>query len=78
MRTLIAVIITALVTAGSAFGAASWTKTSGGIMCKTDDGIIGCIPTSGRGYGVGISRDMVAIYNVNRSQMVSGCIRMQP
>ena len=76
MKTLIAVIITAMITAGSAFGAASWTKTTDGVMCKSDDGVIGCLPTTGRGYGVGISKDMVAIYDVRRSRMVT--VRMQP
>lgn len=77
MKTLLACFITALITSASAFGAATWTQSSYGVLCKsTTDGIIGCLPTSGRGYGVGISRDMVAIYDIRRHRMVT--TRYQP
>lgn len=77
MRTLVAVIVTALITSASAFGATSWQHSAGGITCRSaNNGVIGCLPNSGTGYGVGISRNMVGIFNTRTEKMVA--VRYQP
>lgn len=74
------IILTALVTAAvliptSAYASAQWSHTSNGIWCKTSGVNTLCIPTNATGYGVGISRDAVMIYDINRHRSV--CQRYQ-
>lgn len=70
MKTLIAVIITALITSASAFGAASWSHMQNGVWCKSSGINTVCIPTSAEGYGVGISRDAVMVMNLRTQKSV--------
>ena len=66
MKIVIAVIITALITSAGAYGATSWNHVQNGIWCKTSGVNTLCIPTSGRGYGVAISRNAAMLYDINR------------
>lgn len=45
----------------------AWQKTYAGVICGGEKSQVVCARTDGRGYGVGISRDIVAIMRTNGS-----------
>ena len=61
MKTIIAVLITAVVIPASAFAGATWQREHNGIICKSLSGGIGCVKSDGTGYGVAIHRDFVFV-----------------
>jgi hypothetical protein len=71
MKITIACIITALITAGGTFAStSSWSHVTNGIWCKTSGDSIGCVPMSGRGYGVAINRNAVMVMNIRTEHSV--------
>jgi hypothetical protein len=88
MKRIIAGFVAGLVlaTAGTGYAVTQASQTSQGsqnihfrgIWCTTnsDTDSVACIPDNSRGYGIGISRDLVLVYNINTHR--SSFQRAQP
>lgn len=63
---------------GSGLAASTWSQHTYGIWCKSDPGSRGilCIKESGSGYGVGITRQFVMVYNLDTGKRMY--VRYQP
>jgi hypothetical protein len=47
-----------------------------GVWCKAASGSVACVRENGSGYGIGISRDLVMVMNLDTSRRVF--LRYQP
>jgi hypothetical protein len=72
VKVLIATIAAALGAAATAQGTSQADIRYQGVWCKThasSHGVL-CVPTTGRGYGVGITKQFVMVYNLNTGKAV--------
>jgi hypothetical protein len=80
MKRAIAGLIAGLVLGTAGVGAAAsngyWQHKTDGVCCKNSGGTIACVPMSGEGYGIGISRDAVMVMRASDSKTMF--VRMQP
>ena len=80
MKRAIACLIAGVVLGSTSVGVAAtsgyWSHKQDGVWCKNSGGNIACIPMSGDGFGVGISRDSVLVMNLDNSKTVF--TRFQP
>lgn len=80
MRLLLAIVSVALLLSAipAAFGASfseSFNVKGMGYWCKTSSSGIACVKLSGNGWGVGMHRNFVMLYNIQTGAKI---VRMQP
>lgn len=78
MKRVAAGLAVGAILGGTATAGASsfWAHTTKGITCKSGTAGIACVPTSGEGYGIGISRVGVLVVRVDTGRTIFS--RYQP
>jgi hypothetical protein len=80
IRIILASAVTAAIVAPLAGASALWSHRTDGVWCKTakvsGQLAVLCVPETGTGYGVAISRNLLVVVDINKSQRVFS--RRQP
>lgn len=75
LKVFLAVMVTAFVTSGAAMAVSSLWHANG-VVCQPGGGGVVCVQSTGKGYGVGISRKAVVIVRISDGKTIAA--RRQP